>query len=184
MSNFLVALIVPIVLGVLFAAAGRAKPIETEDGGYFLEYAKAIKGFGIGFILLTLGGLVFLLFQAPIKDKGDLYSVFFLLGFFGLFAIYFYIEFFTVKIWVGPTGVRGTSGWRGKREYTWDQISKITYSPLSMWFKISSSNIPPLRIHAMITGVDKLQAQYMQNLPEEKWKSAYNNFNKDKRVNK
>jgi hypothetical protein len=78
------------------------------------------------------------------KKNDDLYSVFFLFGFFGLFAIYLHIEFFTVKIWVGSTGVRGTSGWRGKREYTWDQISKITYSPLSMWFKISSFNMPPL----------------------------------------
>jgi hypothetical protein len=89
-----------------------------------------------------------------------------------------------VKIWVGQTGVRGTSGWRGKREYTCDEISKITYSPLSMWFKVSSPNTPPLRIHAMITGVNKFQAQYMKNMPENKWKSAYDKFNQDKRVNK
>lgn len=183
LSTLLTGLIVPIILSVLFTVARRAKPIETEDGGYLLEYAKAIKGFGIGLSLLILGGLIFLLFKSPIKDADELYADIFIFGLFILFTIYFNIEFFTVKIWVGPKGVHGTSGWRGKREYTWDQISRITYSPLSMWFKISAPSMPSLRIHAMITGLDEFQAQYMKNMPVEKWKSAYDNFNQDKRVN-
>jgi len=61
---------------------------------------------------------------------------------------------------------------------------QISYSPLSMWFKVSSHNIPPLRVHAMITGIDKFQEHYIKYMPEEKWETANEKFMQDKRVNK
>jgi len=53
-----------------------------------------------------------------------------------------------------------------------------------MWFKVTSSNSPPLRIHALISGIDNFQKLYIEKLPEEKWIKAHEKFRQDKRVNK
>lgn len=178
MDKILIAAIVPVVIGLLFAAAGKAKPIETEDGGFLIEYAKALKIFGFALPGVMLVGLVVMLFFSPIKDSGDAIAVAGLFAFMGLFAVYFYIEFYTVKIHVGPNGIRGTSGWRGKREYTWDEIDNITYSNNSMWFKLIAKDKAPLRIHAMISGINKVLSHFEKHMPQEKWIEAFEKYSK------
>lgn len=183
--NFLpISVAVAIILSILFAASRRAKPIKTTDGGYFLQYATSIKAFGIGLIVLIIGGLTYVSLNTPIKDNGDLVAAVFTFVIFLIIALYFYVEFFTVKIWVGPFGIRGTSGWLGKREYQWHEIKKITYSPVFRWFIVSSSNKNQLRVSAMITGVDKFQEIFKEHLPKLIWISAQQKYDKDKRFKK
>ena len=184
MSNYLIVIIVPIILGLMFSAAKKAQAIETEDGMYLLEYARPIKYFAVGFTLLTFAGLTWLAFNMPIKKPDDLYVLIGLFVFLGLFAAYFFIEFFTVKIWVGPEGIRGTSGWRGLREYRWQEISRVSYSPSSMWFTVTAPGKASLRIHALISGLDKFQVFCNQHLAESTWAAASDKFKQDKRVNK
>ena len=178
MENTLIAIVVPIVIGLLFAAAGKAKPIKTDDGGYLIQYAKALKIFGLALPGLMISSVIALLIYSPIKNSEDAIAVAFLFAFFGLFAAYFYIEFFTVKIHVGPNGIQGTSGWRGKREYSWDEIEAISYSHNSMWFKLTADNKAPLRIHAMISGIDQVLLHFEKYVPQEKWIEAFEKYTK------
>jgi len=172
------------MLGLFFKVAKNSKPIKTDDGEYVLRYSNFIKWFCMGLIIFGAVGLTALLLKHPIKDDGDFIAVVSMYGALILFGAYFYIEFFTVNILVSEGGIKGTSGWRGKREYRWEEIENITYSPTSMWFKVTSSKSAPLRIHALISGVGDFQRFYMEKLPEEKWIKAHEKFGQDKRVNK
>ena len=183
MSTVLIPAIVSIVLGFLFAAAKKAKPIESENGDIVLTYANSIKLLGVVLSIIAIGGTTLILFKDPVKTESDKQAIILMYVFSFLFAVYFYIEFFTVKIILKTNGIEGTSGWRGKRSYKWSEITNISYSPLSMWFKISALNKRPLRVHGMITGIDKFQNHFMTNLPVAKWKSAYDKAKKDNRVN-
>lgn len=178
-SILVTVIFVPLILGFLLRAARIAKPIKTADNGYLLQYATTIKVFAVIFILLLLSGLLFLLLKFPssLNIKKDPLPVIFIIGMIITIALYFYIEFFTVKIWVGPAGIRGTSGWRGKREYTWQEIDEISYSSQFMMFKISSKNKTPIRVSALLSGLDMLRKFYTENLPQEKWHLAEKNLN-------
>ena len=181
-SYALLPLVVLLGLAALMAAARHVQARETEDGVYLLEYAKALKVFGIIMPIVPFSLIIIVLIRDSISDTKDLYLAILVITLLILFVIYFYIELFTVKVWVGRTGIRGTSGWRGYREYKWNQISKITYSKWSMWFKILSEGKKSLRIHAMISGIDKFQEHYIRYLPEEKWNSAHEKYYDDDRV--
>jgi hypothetical protein len=184
LSNIIIAVVVTIVLGLLFKVAKNSKAIKTADGEYVLRYSSIIKWFCMGLIMFATVGLTAILLKNPIKDDGDFTAVVSMYGALLLFGAYFYIEFFTVEILVSDAGIKGTSGWRGKRQYRWDEIDSISYSPTSMWFKVTSSKTPPLRIHALISGIDNFQRLYIEKLPEGKWIKAHEKFGQDKRVNK
>ena len=184
LTNIIIVIVVSLVLSLFFKIAKNSKPIEATDGVYTLCYSNHIKWGCMGLIIFAVVGLTALLFKSPIKDNGDLIAVLSMYGALFLFGLYFYIEFFTVKILVSDSGVTGTSGWRGRRTYAWEDIKEITYSPTSMWFKISSSKAPPLRVHALISGISVFQQLYIEKLPQEKWVKAQEKFSQDKRVNK
>ena len=184
MANIIVGIVVTIVLGLFFKVAKNSKPSEASDGVYVLCYSNYIKWGCMGLVIFGGVGLTALLVNIPIKDSGDLVAVLSMYGALFLFGIYFYIELFTVRILVSESGIEGTSGWRGKRTYSWEEIDEITYSPMSMWFKISSSKSPPLRIHALISGINVFQKLFVEKLPREKWVKAHEKFRQDKRVNK
>lgn len=184
LTNIIILIVVSLVLGLFFKIAKNSEPIEATEGVYTLCYSNYIKWGCMGLVIFGSVGLTALLFKTPIKDSGDLIAVLSIYGALFLFGIYFYIEFFTVKILVSDFGVSGTSGWRGERTYTWEEIDEISYSPTSMWFKISSSKSPPLRVHALISGISVFQKLYVEKLPQEKWVKAHAKFSQDKRVNK
>ncbi len=184
MTNIIIILVVTVILWIFFKVAKNSKATKTTDGGYVLRYSETIKWSCMGLVIFGTVGLTYLIFKHPIKDEGDLIAIISMYSALALFGAYFYIEFFTVKILISENGIKGASGWRGAREYSWGEINKITYSPTSMWFKISSEEIPPLRIHALITGVEIFQKYYIENLPEEKWIKAHEKFGQNKRVNR
>jgi hypothetical protein len=184
MNSVLIYFSVPFILSILYVASKRAKPIKTTDGGYLLQYSTAIKTFAIGFILLAVGFLTFLFVKEPIQDNGDFIAAILIFILFTIIVLYFYIEIFTVKIWVSPLGIKGTSGWRGQREYRWPEIEKITYSRVFMWFKVSARNKSPLRVPALISGVDQFRDFFKENVPKLMWVSAEKEFSQDKRFNK
>jgi hypothetical protein len=134
--------------------------------------------------LLTVGFLIFLFVKEPIQDNGDNIAAAIIFILFTVIVLYFYIEIFTVKIWISPLGIKGTSGWRGRREYQWNEIEKITYSRTFMWFKVSARNKTPLRVSALISGLDQFQDFFKKNVPKLMWVSAEKEFSQDKRFNK
>lgn len=183
MTNVIIVIVVTLVLWLFFKVAKNSKTIKNADGGYVLRYSNMIRWFCMSLIIFATVGLTALLFQAPIKNDGDIIAVISMYGAILLFGSYFYIEFFTVEIIVSEKGIKGTSGWRGVREYRWDEIENITYSPSSMWFKVTAPKSAPLRIHALISGIDNFQRFYIEKLPKEKWIKAHEKFGQDKRVN-
>jgi len=152
--------------------------MNEMDSKYTLSYPLILKIFTIIFSVVTLGGLTYLACIYPIQSQNDKLSLIGLYIFTVLFSVYFYIEFFTVKITVSSLGIKGKSGWKGERNYLWPEINEISYSPASMWFKITAKNKPSLRIHALISGINIFQQYFIEYMPEEKWLSAYEKFNK------
>jgi hypothetical protein len=176
LTNIIIVVAVTLLLGLFFKVAKNSKVVMNSEGAYILRYSNAIKWSCMGMVLFSFFGLTALLIKNPIKDDGDFSAVVGLYVAILIFGAYFYIEFFTVKILVSKNGIIGASGWRGTREYSWQEIDEISYSPASMWFKVSSRSKAPLRIHALITGIDTFQKFYIENLPEEKWVNAHNKF--------
>lgn len=176
MTNIVIFIAVTLLLGLFFKVAKNSKVHMNAEGAYLLSYSNAIKWSCMGMVIFSFLGLTSLLIKNPIKDDGDFSAVVGLYVAILIFGAYFYIELFTVKILVSKNGIFGTSGWRGTREYSWQEIEEISYSPASMWFKVSSRKSAPLRIHALITGIDTFQKFYIENLPEEKWIEAHNKF--------
>ncbi len=148
------------------------------DAEYTLTYSSMLKAFAIIFPIISLGGLAYLAFIYPVQYQNEKISLIGLYVFAVLFSAYFYIEFFTVKITVSALGIKGKSGWKGERDYKWQEIDEISYSPISMWFKITAKNKPTLRLHAFITGINIFQQHFIENMREEKWLSAYESYNK------
>ena len=147
------------------------------DSSYTLTYSTLLKAFAIIFSVVSLGGLTYLAYIHPAESQDDINSLIFLYILVTLFSAYFYIEFFTVKITVSASGIKGKSGWKGERDYKWNEIYKISYSPSSMWFKVTANNKSTLRLHAFITDINIFQQHFIENMPEEKWLSAYERFN-------
>lgn len=176
-----ISIAVSVVMGLLFAASRRAKPLKTIDGGYLLQYAGAIKAFAVLFIIIAVGFPIYMLLHTPIKDQGDLIAAVLIVVLFIAFSVCFFIEFFTVKIWVGPSGIRATSGWRGRRDYQWHEVRRITYSSSTAWFKIVFGGKKPLRVHRMISGIDRFQEIITEKLPEIIWASALEDYGRDRR---
>ena len=174
----LISVSVLIMLLVFYTAARRAKPIPTTDGGYLLQYAAVIKGFVAILILIVIGGMGFALLNIPIRRDSDIYAMGMMSAMALLGVIYLSIEYFTVRVWVGPNGIIGTSGWRGKREYRWDEIKRITYSPSSMLFLINSPGKPSLRVSAMLSGMDTFSQFCAKYLPAEVWAEAQRSYGK------
>jgi len=183
-SYVFISSLVLAVLGLFFLSAKNAKPIEAGNGDILLTYSTTIKWFCVGLSIFGLGFFSYIGVTMPLETESDKYAFAGVIAMLLLGLLYFYIEFFTVKIILRKSGISGTSGWRGFREYVWTEIDHISYSPRSMWFTISASNKAPLRVHGLITGIDIFQDHVMSNLPKDKWVMAYNNAQKDQRVNK
>ena len=174
------------ILGIFLRISKKARPKKTLNNEYIICYPALIKWSFMGLIIFACIGLTALIIIHPIQNDGDKIAIALMYGALLIFGAYFYIEFFTVKILVGENGITGTSGWRGRREYKWEDVEQITYSPASMLFKVTSlkQGIAPLRIHALNSGIDELQNLYTQKLPKEKWIKACEALRKDKRHSK
>jgi hypothetical protein len=98
LTNIIIVIVVSLVLGLFFKIAKNSKPIEATEGVYTLCYSNYIKWGCMGLVIFGSVGLTVLLVKTPIKDSGDLIAVLSMYGALFLFGIYFYIEFFTVKI--------------------------------------------------------------------------------------
>jgi len=173
LDKLIIVTTVTLILGFLFSAAGRAKPIKTEGGEYVLEYANTLKLFGLAFPIVLFAGLTIALYlKTPTNSEGVIAAacIFLVIS---VFAIYFYIEFYTVKIIVGTNGIRATSGWKGLRVYRWSDIQKLSYSENSNWFKLTANEKPSLRISTMISGLDQMLAHFEEHVPQEKWAGAF-----------
>lgn len=150
--------------------------MNEMDIEYTLKYPTSLKYFAAFLSAASLIGLTLLALMHPVQTTYDEMSLYGMYTFIILFTVYSYIEFFTVEIVISSAGIQGKSGWKGKRNYLWSEISEITYSPFTMWFKIITKNKPSLRIHAWIYGIEAFQKGFIENLPEEKWISAYEKF--------
>ena len=180
MGTILNSIVALTILVLIFRTYYITKSLSVIDDGYKLKYSASAKRIGIGLPFLMFILITYAAFTIPIENNEDIVSLIGLYLFTTLFAVYFYIEFFTVEIVLSKNGIEGTSGWRGKRFYSWTDISEITYSPMSMWFKITSPNKIPLRIHAGIDGIDIFSKYFIENLHEDKWLSAYKSYNQSK----
>jgi hypothetical protein len=180
LEKLLIVSILPIVFGVIYFISSKIEPVEADEHWTLIEYSDGLKAFGLFLPGSALLGLTVVLFLFPIKDIADALSFAGLFSFFGLLAIYFYIEFFTVKIQIGPKGVKGNSMWRGRRVYTWSEIENISFSHSSMWFTLTAKEKPPLRIHAMIPGINQVLLHFEEYLPQDKWIKAFKTYTNGK----
>jgi len=182
MDMIIVVVAVALVTAGIAAAARRATVPRTDEGGYLLQYGAVMRLCAVGLPVLILFGMGLLLLQHPVTSREDVVAVVSLLIFFGFLLGYGVIEGLTVKVWVGPSGIRGTSGWRGYRKYTWAEISRIRYSPLSGWFKVEAPGKAPLRVHGWISGILEFQQMFMRHLPEDRWREAHARALEDRRI--
>ena len=172
MKNYLIPIVVPLVLAILMWLAASEKPEKIGDDSILLQYGKALKILGIGFPLIFLGFLIYVVIERPPKTIDDLQASIFLLCFPLPFLAYFYLEFFKVKIIINNQSISATTPWRGAREYHWSEIEEITYSPSFRWFRIRVKNNKPLYISAFISGANEFLNRMTQLLPKRVYQKA------------
>ncbi len=174
MKDFLVPLLVPLILGILFRSASTEKPIQLDNNSILLRYGKSMRIFGIGFPLIILGFFIYAVMSKPPKDNNDIKAAIALFCMPFLFLLYFYLEFFKVKIIVNDTKIIATTPWQGSREYFWSEISEITYSPSFRWFRIKSKDKKTLYISTFISGINEFFEKVVKLLPPQVYDKVLN----------
>ena len=150
----------------------RAKPPSDIGRSTTLTYRMSLRVLmagGLGVLTAMITGMLFVM---PVEGKGELAAVLSLYAFIAFMGAWTYIEFFTVKIWIGPGGIAMTSGWRGPRACTWDQVRKVTFSASAQWFTIAPEGERTLKVHAFTGAFPLLLDHFEQYLPEEMWGKA------------
>lgn len=182
MLTSLISAIVSIVLILLLSNAQDTKPEKTKTGDLILQYPNGAKIFSCVISFILLGGFALIYFNVPVRTEEDNYATI-LMGVIAIMAsVYFCVEFFTVKFVISNFGISITSGWRGYREYKWEEFSEVAYSITLMRFKLKSSSRSSLSVSGMLTGILLFQKYYMEYMPEKKWIAAYEKVKKDKRI--
>src|SRR5690606_14570314 len=113
---------------LFFVVARYGKAAHTDDGELVVQYSGFMKWSCMGLIAFATLGITAAVLTVPVRSTNDLIIVICLYFAIALFGVYFYIEFFTSRILVTEIGIVGTSGWCGRREVVWSDISEITYS--------------------------------------------------------
>ena len=172
MTHYLIYAIVPIVLTVLLKLASMEKTIELDEKAFLLKYGKSLRIFGIGLPLLFIIFIIKAGSENPPQNDDDIKSYIWLLCMAMMFLLYFYLEFFRVKIIVNDKYIIATTPWKGTREIYWQEIEKVTYSQTFRWLKIKTYNNKTLYISLFITGFDKFIREMMDRLQIPKYQEA------------
>ena len=182
MTHYLIYAIVPIVLAVLLKLASMEKPIELDEKAFLLKYGKSLRIFGIGLPLLFIIFIVMAGFGNPPQKDDDIKSYLWLLSMAMLFLLYFYLEFFRVKIIVSDKIIIATTPWKGTREFYWKEIEKVSYSPTFRWLKLKTYNNKTLYISLFITGFDEFIRKMMDSLQIPKYQEAMDKMDGQSKV--
>jgi hypothetical protein len=177
MKDFLVPLLVPLILGILLRLASAEKPIQLENNAILLQYGKSMRTFGIGFPLILLGFFIYVIMNKPPKDQEHLKAAIALFCMPFPFLLYFYLEFFKVKIIVEDKKIIATTPWRGTREYLWSEINEITYSPSFRWLRIKAKDKKMLYISTLISGINEFWKRATKQLPLATYEKALKELN-------
>jgi len=172
MNDNLVPVLIPVILGILLRLASAEKPTPLEDNSLLLRYGKAIRIFGIGMPLFLLGFFIYAILNGPPNAHEGVKSLIVLLCLPFPFLLYFYLEFFKVKIIVNDQKIIATTPWQGRREYLWSEIDEITYSPSFRWFRIKAKGKKMLYISTLISGIDGFWEKTTHLLPSTTYEKA------------
>lgn len=148
------------------------KPVELDENTFILRYGKTLRTFGLGLptIFIVFIGIIGL--ENTPQNKDDVTSYFWLLGMSMLFLLYFYLEFFRVKIIVNDENIIATTPWKGTRNFSWKEIEKVSFSPTFQWLKLRTYNKKTLYISLYITGFDEFKRKMMDRLQIPKYQEA------------
>ena len=155
MKDIFAPLIIALVLSVLFTISSRYRAQKDENGDYILMYAMPIKIFGA--VFLSLGVVVTYLFLDKFINKGteDMISLFICAIIFIGMLLCLAVEFFYVKYSLNKEFICSNTPWSRKRIIFWKDVSSIHYSESFRWFVIEDKKTKPIRIGAMVSGIDK-----------------------------
>jgi hypothetical protein len=177
MTHYFIYALVPLVLIVLLKLASMEKPVEMDDNSFLLRYGKTLRAFGIGlpsFFILFIGIMGF---ENMPQNHDDIKSYFWLLGMSLLLLLYFYLEFFHVKIIVSNENIIATTPWKGTRKFSWKEIEKVSYSQKFQWLKLKTYNKKTLYISLYISGFDEFKRKMMDKLQIPKYQEALEKMN-------
>lgn len=183
---FIMVIFTAIFVWLLFKLPGTLVAIEPEEGDHVLSYSPYIGWIFMALVIalalfVVLVGLLSI--QPPyIKSDRDIYAIVNGVLFFAAAMMYIHIGSLSVRIVVGEKGMRGAFGLGGHREFGWDEIDHIAYSPRTMMYRISLKHKAPLRVDGGHDGIEAFQRLYMAKLPEEKWAEAHEAFKQTPRT--
>jgi hypothetical protein len=149
-ATFIIAVSVPLVIGLIVRSANSQA--VTTGGRTTISYGWGFKGFAIFCGVLTVAPIVGMFF-VPSQDRVSLLLI---AATFGLPALYLILEGFFVRIVYSELGIEAFSPWRENRGVSWQEISRVSYSPGARWHQIETKAKGNIRLHEMNSGVATL----------------------------
>jgi len=150
MSFFVIALLVPIILGALGVAVS---PRARQAGGEcIVEYGYGFRAFALFFAGLAALIAVVSLFLEP-ADRP------WILGISGIFAVptaFLLPHAYLTRFLFGPTGITAVSPWRKRLFVAWGDIVNVRYSPGEKSYVVVAPGGAELKLHAYMSGVAEL----------------------------
>jgi hypothetical protein len=153
MSSFLIALLVPIVLGALAVAIRpQARRIGSDR---VVEYGPGLRGLATFFAALTVVIALVSLFLSP-ADRPWILGI---AGIFGLPTVFLLPHAYLTRFVFGAEGITALSPWRKRLLVPWDHILNVRYSAGERSYVVIAPSGIELKLHAYMSGVPELVAE-------------------------
>jgi hypothetical protein len=150
MSSFVIALLVPIVLGALGAAV---RPKARQAGGRrIVEYGTGFRGFAVLFAALATVTAIVSLFLSS-ADRPWILGI---AGIFALPAVFLLPHAYLTRFEFADDGITALSPWRGRTFVAWEDIANVRYSAGEQSYVVVVPSGAELKLHAYMSGVPEL----------------------------
>lgn len=163
-------------LGWLFLAARRPALPQPGTDAIHLRYSTPLRVFAWVTALGIPALLVVVMVYLPLRRPFNPWSAGALLLAFGILGGLLLLETEKVCISLTDQGIRGTSPWRGPREFPWNQVQDVSYSLLNRWFVLTSLQGQKIRVSCFLVGIRTFVAKLKQHVPPEKYVRAERGF--------
>lgn len=170
-ASVLIAIIVPLVLGILRMVSQQPAAVARETGDVVLEYHPMFKLFGIGSAVAGVGMGLLMVAVIPIRDVTEAFMAAGLVGFFALAGVLLALEM-RVRVELTDDGIRTRTPWRGERFIRWDEVSGVTFSSSMNWFVVAARRGEIIRVSAMLRGAPVFARTLLCQVPADKLTKA------------
>lgn len=173
-QRFILVTLAVVQLALWLALAGRYRTPVPAQGTIVLRYGWKLRMLGlcIAFAIPMLMILVFVL--TPIRHTPLMLPVGITLLALGCVGGILLVETQGVHFIVSDTTLVAVSAWRGRREWRWDEIEKVSFARINRWLILGGPRQESVRASLYLANIGELARALVQHVSGMKLAAARN----------